>query len=169
MPDKELLFSKLSERIRGFATSRVGSGRAEDVAQETMLVIAEKYGDVTDTSECLRLAFKIARLKISNLWRLDRRRKTSGVDSEELERFPSEDDAPDREMMRSQMIDQLTKAMSGLTVRCREIFRMKLDGLRFAEIAKRLKVKSLNTVYVWDHRCRQRLKAELRRKFNWDI
>jgi len=41
--------------------------------------------------------------------------------------------------------------------RCRELFRLKLQGRTFAEIQQLLGAASLNTVYTWDHRCRKQL------------
>ena len=40
----------------------------------------------------------------------------------------------------------------------RRLFRYKLEGLSFPEIQRRMKASSLNTVYTWDHRCRERLR-----------
>ena len=39
--------------------------------------------------------------------------------------------------------------------RCRELFRLKLEGYTFPEIQKRLEVAALNTLYTWDFRCRK--------------
>ena len=41
--------------------------------------------------------------------------------------------------------------------RCRELFRLKLQGRSFPEIQELLGAASLNTVYTWDHRCRKQL------------
>ena len=45
--------------------------------------------------------------------------------------------------------------------RCRELFRLKLEGYTFAEIQARLKVTTLNTLYTWDFRCRKQLLERL--------
>jgi RNA polymerase sigma-70 factor (ECF subfamily) len=47
--------------------------------------------------------------------------------------------------------------------RCREIFSLKIQGLSFIDIQKRLKVGSLNTLYSWDFRCRKELQERLRK------
>ena len=47
--------------------------------------------------------------------------------------------------------------MAQLPERCRQLLRLKLEGRTFAEIQRRLGAGAINTVYTWDHRCRQRL------------
>jgi RNA polymerase sigma-70 factor (ECF subfamily) len=37
------------------------------------------------------------------------------------------------------------------------LFRLKLQGKTFAEIQAAMSVKSLNTIYTWDHRCRKHM------------
>jgi RNA polymerase sigma-70 factor (ECF subfamily) len=41
--------------------------------------------------------------------------------------------------------------------RCKELFRLKLQGMTFAEIQVRLGTGSINTIYTWDFRCRKQL------------
>jgi len=50
-----------------------------------------------------------------------------------------------------------TAAIGTLGERCREIFRLKLQGFNFPEIQKQMRADSLNTIYTWDHRCRKQL------------
>ena len=47
--------------------------------------------------------------------------------------------------------------LAGLGERCRELFRLKLEGYTFQEIQKQMGVKALNTLYTWDFRCRKQL------------
>jgi RNA polymerase sigma-70 factor (ECF subfamily) len=57
--------------------------------------------------------------------------------------------------------------MADLGERCRELFRLKLEGYSFAEmlarpeIQTRLRAMSLNTLYTWDFRCRKQLLERL--------
>jgi RNA polymerase sigma-70 factor (ECF subfamily) len=62
---------------------------------------------------------------------------------------------------RLQRLDNLEAALKQLGDRCRELFRLKLEGYSFHEIQKRLKVESLNTLYTWDFRCRKQLAEKL--------
>ena len=54
-------------------------------------------------------------------------------------------------------LERLTRAIGQLGGHCRELLRLKLEGKSFAEIRKAMGAGSLNTVYTWDHRCRQQL------------
>jgi RNA polymerase sigma-70 factor (ECF subfamily) len=58
---------------------------------------------------------------------------------------------------RRERLDKLEAAMLTLGDRCRELFRLKLTGMKFPEIREVLKVDSLNTLYTWDFRCRKQL------------
>ena len=69
--------------------------------------------------------------------------------------------SPERSAASQELADRLVVALAKLGDRCKGIFRLKLDGKKFTEIAEILGVASVNTVYTWDHRCRQRLRREL--------
>jgi RNA polymerase sigma-70 factor (ECF subfamily) len=56
------------------------------------------------------------------------------------------------------MVDRMKVAFGKLGERCRELFRYKLAGLPFPEIRTKMGAASVNTVYTWDLRCRQRLR-----------
>ena len=45
--------------------------------------------------------------------------------------------------------------------RCREMFRMKLEGKSFEQIRQALDARSINTIYTWDSRCRKKLLEKL--------
>ncbi len=55
------------------------------------------------------------------------------------------------------MSERLMAAISQLGGRCRDLFRLKLEGKTFAEIQIVLGANSINTIYTWDARCRKRL------------
>jgi RNA polymerase sigma-70 factor (ECF subfamily) len=58
---------------------------------------------------------------------------------------------------RQEMRERLIAAIARLGERCRDMFRLKLEGKSFAEIRTILKAGSINTVYAWDFRCRKQL------------
>ena len=62
LSDETLL--SLRERIVAFAASRIGKDVAEDLAQEVLIVLHEKYGHVTRPEELLPLALQIIRFKM---------------------------------------------------------------------------------------------------------
>ena len=56
------------------------------------------------------------------------------------------------------MLFRSAKGLALLGERCREMMRLKLQGLNFAQIQSHFGTESINTIYTWDHRCRQQLR-----------
>ncbi|MEO8659957.1 MAG: sigma-70 family RNA polymerase sigma factor [Bryobacteraceae bacterium] len=149
--------ARLRERIVAFAASRYTREAAEDLAQEVLVVLHEKYGEVTRLEELFPLSLQILRFKIVAMRRKAYRHgEHTQVSVDDL---PLAGDGPDPEemMARQETLERLTAAIATLGERCREIFRLKLQGLSFPEIQKQMRAESLNTIYTWDHRCRKQL------------
>jgi RNA polymerase sigma-70 factor, ECF subfamily len=154
-PDEILL--SLRERIVAFAASRIGKDVAEDLAQEVLIVLHEKYCHVTRLEELLPLALQITRFKMMALRRKSvRRGEYTQVSITDIQ-LPDLDSNPGDYVERKEMLERLAQAIGQLGERCREMFRLKLQGKSFAEIQKAMGVSSINTVYTWDFRCRKRL------------
>jgi RNA polymerase sigma-70 factor (ECF subfamily) len=152
----EILLS-LRERIVAFAASRIGKDVAEDLAQEVLIVLHEKYSHVTRLEELLPLALQITRFKIMAQRRKSvRRGEYSQVSITDIQ-LPDLDSNPGDYVERKQLLERLSKAMGQLGDRCREIMRLKLEGKNFLEIQKIMGVGSINTIYTWDFRCRKNL------------
>ncbi|HTL99123.1 MAG TPA: sigma-70 family RNA polymerase sigma factor, partial [Holophagaceae bacterium] len=79
----------------------------------------------------------------------------------EVEALASRDPDPEAEAEKRQRLERLAAALGRLGERCRDLFRLKLQGKGFAEIQTLMGVESLNTIYTWDHRCRKRLLDEM--------
>jgi len=140
-----------------FAASRISRDVAEDLAQEVLLLLHEKYGHVNRLEELLPLSLRILRFKLMSLRRKAQRHgEYSQVSVGDLPLADSKSN-PERDAERQQMMERLSEALEQLGDRCREIFRLKLQGKTFPEIQARLGVSSINTIYTWDFRCRQRL------------
>jgi RNA polymerase sigma-70 factor (ECF subfamily) len=155
------VLAALRERIRSFAASRYGRQMAEDISQEVLLVLHEKYSHVTEMSELVPLALQIARFKImAHSRKANRRGEGREVDVAE---FPVADPQVNLalEAEQRELIGRLEAALPRLGERCREIFRLKLAGHRFPEIQQILGAASINTVYTWEARCREDLKRLL--------
>ena len=60
---QEEIIGKLRERILAFATSRGLGDGAEDLVQDVLVVLHEKYPNVTDLTELVPLSFQILRYK----------------------------------------------------------------------------------------------------------
>ena len=154
---REDILAKLRERIVAFATSRLSRDLAEDLAQEVLVLLHDKYPHVIELTELVPLAFQVLRFKM-----LDAHRKSirhGEYNQESVEDLPLADpgDDPAKQLERKQTVDRLLQAMSQLGERCHELFKWKLDGKSFPEIQKLMGQNSVNTIYTWDHRCRKQL------------
>ena len=155
LSDETLL--SLRERIVAFAASRIGKDVAEDLAQEVLIVLHEKYGHVTRPEELLPLALQIIRFKMMAQRRKSLRRgEYTQVSITDIQ-LPDLDSDPADFVQRKEMLEKLTRAIGQLGDRCRQMFRLKLEGKNFAEIQKVMDVASINTIYTWDFRCRKSL------------
>lgn len=155
--DRDQILARLRERILAFATSRVPRDQAEDLAQEVLLVLQDKYAGVTELTELVPLAFQVLRFKMLDTHRKAFRR--GEYNSESIDDLPIADsrDDPGTELERKQTVDRLLHAMSQLGERCRELFKWKLEGKTFPEIQQLMGQASINTIYTWDLRCRKQL------------
>jgi RNA polymerase sigma-70 factor, ECF subfamily len=111
--------------------------------------------------ELLPLSLQIVRLKMSALRRKTARR--GEYTSVSVDDTPLPDGAADPAQLfeRNQLHARLIKAIGEMEDRCREMFRMKLEGKTFEEIREALGVHSINTIYTWDSRCRKKLIEKL--------
>ena len=151
------ILSKLRERMVGFAAYKIGRDQAEDLAQEALLLIHEKYSFVERMDELVPLAFQILRFKMAS-WRRKsfRRGEYDQVQADEWPLIGEEPD-PETAAMYEEGLEKLLKGISQMPQKCRELFKHKLNGLGFNDIQKLMGAESLNTVYTWDHRCRKQL------------
>ncbi len=134
---------------------------AEDVTQEVLLVLHKKYALVERPEELVPLSIEIARFKILGARRkMVRRGEHTQADVEDLP-LPSDGPDPFEQTERRERLEQLEAALRELGDRCRQLFRLKLEGLKFPEIQKRMQAESVNTVYTWDFRCRKQLMEKL--------
>jgi len=167
--DRNEILEHLRARIVRFAASRLVGGAAdgsagdtpEDIAQEVLLVLHEKYPDLNRTEDLVPLAIEIARFKILAARRkMVRRGEHTQVSVDEL---PLVGVGPDplEQTARRERLERLEAALKELGDRCRDIFRLKIQGFSFIDIQKQLKVGSLNTLYSWDFRCRKQLLEKL--------
>lgn len=159
--DRAAILERLRERIVRFAASRLSRDAAEDLAQEVLLVLHEKYAELDRVEDLLPLSLEIARLKI---WAVRRKSARRGEDHQvSVDDLPLAGGGADpfEQAAYREDLDRLEAALAELGGRCRELMRLKLQGNTFAEIQKRLSVGSLNTLYTWDFRCRKQLLARL--------
>ena len=72
--DRDQILISLRERILAFATLRVSRAQAEDLAQEVLVVLHEKYPNVAGLTELVPLAFQVLRFKMLDAHRKSLRR-----------------------------------------------------------------------------------------------
>lgn len=154
---REEILQRLRERIVSFAASKLSRDAAEDLAQEVLIVLHEKYAHLDRIEDLLPLSLQIVRFKIWGARRKSQRRGDYRQVS--VDEIPLPDSNPDPAELaeRAERLEQLAAALAQLGERCRELFRLKLEGRSFPEIQKRLGVESINTIYTWDFRCRKQL------------
>jgi RNA polymerase sigma-70 factor (ECF subfamily) len=151
------ILSLLRERIVAFAASHLSRDVAEDVAQEVLILLHEKYPHLERVEDLLPLSLQIVRFKTMSLRRKAVRRGEYTQISVTDIPLPDLDSSPADAYERKELLERLSQAMSRLGGRCRELMRLKLQGRSFPEIQKILGVAAINTVYTWDHRCRKNL------------
>jgi len=155
--EREQILLKLRERIVAFAASHWQGDTAEDVAQEVLILLHEKYHHVDRLEELVPLALQVARFKIMSLRRKAiRHGEYTQVSVTDIQ-LPDLQADPAVLVERKLMLERLTQAVAQLGGRCRELLRLKLEGKNFGEIQKRMGAQSINTVYTWDYRCRRQL------------
>jgi RNA polymerase sigma-70 factor, ECF subfamily len=155
--NRDKILTSLRERILAFATLRVSRAQAEDLTQEVLVVLHEKYPNVADLTELVPLAFQVLRFKMLDAHRKSFRR--GEYNQESVDDLPLADpsDDPAMQLDQKQRVDRLMASMAQLGDRCRELFKWKLEGKSFPEIQKLMKQTSINTIYTWDLRCRKQL------------
>lgn len=151
------MLASLRERILAFATLRVSREQAEDLTQEVLVLLHEKYALVTELTELVPLAFQVLRFKMLDAHRKSLRR--GEYNQQSVEDIPLADpgDDPATRLDQKQRVDRLLAAIAQLGERCRELFKWKLEGKSFPEIQELMGQTSLNTIYTWDFRCRKQL------------
>ena len=145
---REEMLRKLRERIVGFAASRIQRDAAEDLAQEVLILLHEKYGHLERLEDLLPLSFQIVRLKMLAHRRKARRHgEFTQVSAEEIQMSDGRSDAL-AALEQREARERLMAAIAGLGERCRKLLALKLEGKSFAEIQSVFGAGSINTVYT---------------------
>ena len=151
------MLAQLRERIVRFAASHIAGDAAEDVAQEVLILLHEKYAHLERPEDLLPVALQIVRFKVLSLRRKAARHGEYNQVSVTDIQLPDLGASPLSTLERQEVMVRLSRAVRQLGERCRELLRLKLRGKTFPEIQKIMGAASLNTVYTWDHRCRRNL------------
>ena len=154
---RDEILTSLRERILSFATSRVSKDLAEDLTQEVLVLLHEKYARVTELTELVPLAFQVLRFKMLDVHRKSLRRGEYNQESVDELPLANPGDDPATLLDQKQRVDRLLAAVAQLGDRCRDLLTLKLEGHSFPEIQTRMGQHSINTIYTWDLRCRKEL------------
>src|SRR5271169_5927676 len=125
---REEILARLRERIVGFAASKLQRDAAEDLAQEVLLLLHEKYGHLDRLEDLLPLSLRIVRFKMMAYRRKAQRRgEYKQVPADEIQ-LADHGVEPLRAAEQREMRERLAAAVSQLGERCRKLFALKLDG-----------------------------------------
>ena len=156
--DRDVILTALRERILAFATLRLSRDHAEDLTQDVLTVLHDKYPHVVELTELVPLAFQVLRYKILDAHRKALRRGEYNQNSVDDLALAAPDPSPETQVDQKQRVERLLAAVAQLGQRCRELFRWKLEGKSFPEIRTLMGQTSVNTIYTWDLRCRKQLR-----------
>jgi len=148
----------IRERILAHWTYKVGKDIAEDIAQETLVVLFTKYNKVRDLQDMIPLSYGIAANVHFTVVR--KGRPAREIDWPENWEPLAQGPNPETLLVKKQAQTNLTDAIDALGRRCRELFLLKLQGYGYAEIATIMDAP-VARIYVWDFRCRRDLKTLL--------
>ncbi len=157
---REGTLAGLRPRILAVARKRLSADDAEDLTQDVLLLLATKYTDVEDPGQLVALAIGILRRKRADFWRKRTRHGEGMVEDQAVSPLPDGAPGPETVAADRERLRLFTNAATRLGARCRDLLRRKLEGQSFVEMANELG-RPVNTVYSWDHRCHQNLRALL--------
>ena len=132
---REQLLEKLRERIVGFAASRMQRDAAEDLAQEVLILLHEKYGHLDRLEDLLPLSLKIVRFKM-----MAYRQESAAARGVHASAGGRNSDCRTVAWIRSarwsngRHVSGWWRRWRELGERCRKFFALKLEGKTFAEI-----------------------------------
>src|SRR5437868_6531267 len=132
--DRDYILARLRERIVAFAASHLQRDTAEDLAQEVLLLLHEKYPQLERVEDLLPLSLQIVRFKILSTRRKAARRGEYTQVSVDDVPLPDIDNNPADYVERKEMTQRLARAMGGLGERCRQLKRLKLEGRTSPEV-----------------------------------
>lgn len=160
--DREQLYEQVHARILRWATSKVGGGRAADLAQDVMLELTRKYAHIDDLENLVPVAVQILKFKSwGDIRRRYRRKEDQQLQVEDV-LLEFEGPSPEQWVLKRELRDLLPVAIRQLSAACRELIRLQLEDHSLKEIIDHFGVPS-GTVYARSSRCRDALRKELQK------
>jgi len=157
---RERIFFLLHTRFLALAKLRVRGQDAEDIVQETLMVVERHLSEIGTVEALLAFTNQVMRNKIGNFYRREERRKSYHVTREgavnPVYRMDEELNAADLERILRKAIDQVGER----SPRCRAILLGLLEGLSVDEVCQQVGIKRTR-IDDWIHRCRKELRRIL--------
>ena len=129
--NRDSILTSLRERIVAFATLRVSKDLAEDLAQDVLAVLHDKYPHVVELTELVPLAFQVLRYKMLDVHRKALRRGEYNQESVDDLALAAPEGTPETQLDQKQRVERLLAALAQLGERCRALFKWKLEGKSF--------------------------------------
>lgn len=144
------IIGQLRERFVAFATSRGSRDVAEDLAQEVLLVLHEKYPQVTALTELVPLTFQILRYKMLDLYRKNLRRGEYHQESIDDRPLADPGDDPAMQAEQKEWVGQLFEACSHRVFQGGWVYRQ-----RYGHSGRSAETSKSPNLFFWDWQQRQ--------------
>jgi DNA-directed RNA polymerase specialized sigma24 family protein len=152
----------LRERIVRYGQSRIGRENAEDLAQETMLLISTKYPDLERIEDLFPLTFKIMTYKMMDLKGSARWKSEQTIAGPEIPE-PAGGTRPDETFETKEFFARFLAAVKLLSKDCRRILWLRIRKKSTADIRERLGAVSDRAVNLKVFHCREHLRQLMQR------
>jgi RNA polymerase sigma-70 factor (ECF subfamily) len=163
----QAVYEEFAPRIFNFIYRVLGSKEdAEDVAQQTFLIVLRQLGTLRDPAQLESWIYRIAR---NEIYQRFRRKKVASLDDEGLERDSqgleehSLSAQPEKLLLNLELGQVLQKVLDNLPVKLREVFILAVvQGMSYQEITE-VVGRSLLSVKTDIYRARMQAKEEIRK------
>jgi RNA polymerase sigma factor (sigma-70 family) len=164
------LFSLLHASYLRLAKRRIGVVQdAEDVVQETMETIFNKYRDADMVKGFLPWANQVLYFKIGNYYKARQRMSDRERPEEDMESTLTETSEPGRIHDEKETEAVLLRAINSLHAECKKVLTFLLSEQSREAIQEAFDGAPMGTIDSKIHRCRKRLKELLKRNFGWEV
>ncbi len=147
----------IRERIVNYGTSHVGRESAEDLAQDTLMLLEQKYSNLEQMGDLLPVAIRIMSFKLKSFRRTTGRQRVSDTPIDEMPLTSADPDAAEQ-LARAEFRKSIFAALDKLGSRCKRLFLLKLEGHRLTQIREMLGASTMQQLYMWDFRCRESMR-----------
>ncbi len=156
------LFERLHARIVSLAKKKVWDEQsAQDIAQETLRTVFEKYRAAEMPQGLLPWVFTVLHNKVGNYLKRRRVEAARHPLGEPSVHWDTVGVSPEGEVAALDLADSLEKALRVATADCRRVFRLLLAGWERREIRAAFGDEPLGTIDSRISRCREKLLRRL--------